>query len=173
MTAAPLDILATALDWAKAEMFSSAFFAAFGIAFLIVGYGFWQMGKTDVAKAFVIPLLIVGGLLVILGVGLMISNLMQISSFPDAYNADAKAFLAAEIARVERTIEGYNNALFKFIPIIIIVCAGLLLVVKSPLWQASMMCIIAMMAIILLVDMNANARLETYKTKLLQAEQSH
>ncbi|MGP6086327.1 hypothetical protein [Antarctobacter jejuensis] len=66
-----MDILKTATDWAKAEVFSSSFFILFGAAFLVASFGFWHMGKTDMAKAYVIPTLVAGGLLLILGGGLV------------------------------------------------------------------------------------------------------
>lgn len=172
MTTASADILETAMNWAKAEMFSSAFFAAIGIGFLLASFGFGQMGKTETAKAYVLPLLVVGGLLIIIGVGLVISNQMRLSGFAAAYEADAAGFVTMELARVEQTIDGYTNNVFRVIPVIIIVCAGLFLVMRTPVWQASSVAVIAMMAIILLIDTNATARLGDYKAKLLQAEQT-
>ena len=173
MTDAQIDILKTSMDWAKAEMLSSVFFALFGVAFLVASYCFWQLAKTDTAKAYVIPFMVVGVLLVILGVGLVIANQIRFSNFPIAYAADAQAFLNAEIARADKTINGYNNAVFKFIPLIIIICAAVLMFVKSPIWQASMVATIAMMAIILLVDTSANTRHQAFKAKLVQAEQAY
>ena len=171
MTGTQMDILKTAIDWTKAEMLSSAIFAMLGILFLLASYGFWQFGKTEVAKAYVIPLLVVGSLLFILGVGLVIPNALRLSNFPIAFNVDASAFIAAEIARVDKTINGYNNAIFIGIPIIIAICTALIIFLNSSIWHASAISVIAMMAIILLVDTNANARLETYKSKLIEAQQ--
>lgn len=169
MTATQIDILKTAVDWAKAEMFSSMFFAIVGLLFLLASFGFWQFGKTAMAKAYVIPLLVAGGLLVIIGVGLIISNQMRLSTFPDAFGTDAAAFVAAEIDRAERTIASYQNVVFKAIPIIIVICAALVLFLKPPVWQASLVVVIAMMAVIMLVDTNASTRLESYRDQLLLA----
>ena len=55
MTVTDIDILKTAIDWAKAEMFSAMFFTIFGLLFLIASVGFWHFGKTAMAKAYVIP----------------------------------------------------------------------------------------------------------------------
>ena len=172
MTDTQINILKAAMDWTKAEMLSSAFFAVFGLVFLAASYFFWQLGKTDTAKAYVIPFMVVGGLLIIIGVGLMISNQMRLSSFPLAFNADAKAFLASEIARAEKTVNGYNTVIFRVLPLIVITCAVLLMLMKSPVWQASMVAVITMMAVILIVDTNASARIADYKEKLVQAEES-
>ena len=118
MADAQIDILKTSIDWAKAEIFSSSFFALMGLLFILTSIGFWQLGKTGTAKAFIIPLLVAGGLLVVLGVGLIISNQL-----------------------------------------------------RTPIWQAGMISVIAMMAVILLVDTNANTRMQDYKDRLVQAEQ--
>lgn len=171
MTDTQINILKAAIDWTKAEMFSSAFFALFGIMFLLASFGFWQFSKTDMAKAFVIPLLVVGGLLFILGIGLLIPNQLRLSNFPTAFNADGAAFVASEIARVDKTMNGYDNAIFRIIPLIIAVSAVLIMILDHPVWRASLITVIAMMAVILLVDINANARLEGYKTHLLSAKQ--
>ena len=171
MTDTQIDLLKTALDWTKAEMFSSSFFALFGVIFLIASYGFWQFGKTDTAKAYVIPMLVVGGLLIILGVGLVISNQLRLSQFPIAFNADAAAFLASELERAEKTINGYQNAVYRFLPLIILICTIGLLFFKAPIWQASMIAVIAMMAVILLIDSNALARIEAYHAELQKIEQ--
>jgi hypothetical protein len=67
-----MDILKTATDWAKAEVFSIAFFILFGIGFVAAGIGFWQLGKTDLARAYIIPTLVAGALLLIIGFGLFL-----------------------------------------------------------------------------------------------------
>ena len=78
MTDNQIDILKVALDWTKAEMISSSFFALFGMLFVLASYYFWQFGKTETAKAYLIPLLVVAGLLLVLGIGLVISNQLRL-----------------------------------------------------------------------------------------------
>ena len=65
MADAQIDILKTSIDWAKAEIFSSSFFALMGLLFILTSIGFWQLGKTGTAKAFIIPLLVAGSLPVV------------------------------------------------------------------------------------------------------------
>lgn len=50
-----MDILKLATDWAKAEVFSTSFFIVFAVVFLIASLGFWQLGKTDLARAYIFP----------------------------------------------------------------------------------------------------------------------
>ena len=68
-----MDILKTAIEWAKAEVFSATFFILFGVMFVSATVGFWQLGKTDIAKAFVFPTLVAGVLLLTIGLGLFFS----------------------------------------------------------------------------------------------------
>ncbi|MEP0521926.1 MAG: hypothetical protein ABJO09_18180 [Hyphomicrobiales bacterium] len=166
-----MDILKTATEWAKAESFSSAFFVIFGLALLFISLGFWQMGKTDLAKAYVIPTLVAGTLLLILGIGLLIPNQMRLASFPEAYNIDASAFVSAELGRVNKTLRDYKIAVFLLFPMIIAACSILVLFFNAPIWRAGLITAIAMLVLIMIVDTNANARLEIYKAKLHEAMQ--
>ncbi|MEQ8714253.1 MAG: hypothetical protein RIC80_14625, partial [Cyclobacteriaceae bacterium] len=69
-----MEILKTAIEWAKAEVFSTRFFIYFAILFLAASVGFWQLGKTEIARAYIIPMLIAGALLLTIGLGLFFTN---------------------------------------------------------------------------------------------------
>ena len=75
-----MDSLKTAQDWAKAEMFSTSFFILFGLLFVAASIGFWQLGKTDIAKAYVIPLLVAGILVLVIGFGLFFNNKYRVTN---------------------------------------------------------------------------------------------
>ena len=162
-----MEILKAATDWAKAEVFSSAFFILFGVLFVLATIGFWQLGKTEVAKAFILPTLVAGILLLAVGLGLFFTNKSRLASFPTAYNTDASAFVQSEITRTEKTMAEYQNIVFKIIPLIIAVAALLIVFIDKPVWRAISITTIAMMAVILSVDINANARIEAYNKQLL------
>ena len=161
-----MDILKAATDWAKAELVSTPFFMLFGLAFLLASFGFWQLGKTDMARAYIIPTLVAGSLLMIIGLGLFFTNKSRIPQFEKAYKTDAPAFVVSEIERAEATLKEYNTIVFTAIPIIIIVCALVLLFVSTPIWRASMITTIAMLVAILLVDGTAHARIDGYNKQL-------
>ena len=74
----------------------------------------------------------------------------------------------SEMARADKTVSGYQKAVQIYLPAIIAICALALLVVKTPNWQASMVAIIAMMAVIMLVDTNASTRMDDYQDKLAE-----
>lgn len=161
-----MEILKTATDWAKAEVFSSTFFIIFGVVFVLTSIGFWQLGKTDMAKAYIIPTLVAGALLLTIGLGLVFTNKSRITQFETAYNSDASAFVESEIVRVERTLKEYQTIVFKAIPFIIAAAALLIVFVDKPMWRAAAITTIAMMVVILLVDSSANSRIETYHKQL-------
>ncbi len=162
-----MDILKTAQDWAKAEVFSSSFFIVFGVVFVALSIGFWQLGKTDLAKAYIIPTAVAGVLLLTIGTGLVYANLNRISSFSEDYNKDAPAFVQSEIERVDGTLKEYKTVVFTAIPLIIIVFALILFFVNAPTWRAISITTIAMLMIILFIDGTAHARIEDYKNQLL------
>tara|TARA_R110002111_G_scaffold115673_4_gene176717 strand:+ start:383 stop:895 length:513 start_codon:yes stop_codon:yes gene_type:complete len=165
-----MDILKTAIDWAKSEVFSTPFFILFGLVFIAASLGFWQLGKTDMAKAYIVPTMVAGALLLIIGLGLFFTNKSRIAQFEKAYKADVSAFVASEGKRAEATLKEYKNIVFTAVPLIIAVCAITLLFVNTPLWRASMITTIAMLVVILLIDGTAHARIDEYSKQLQQAE---
>ena len=165
-----MEILKIAIEWAKAEVFSTRFFILFAILFIIASIGFWQLGKTDIARAYIIPTLVAGILLMTICLGLFYTNKSRITQFEAAYNSDASAFVKSEIARAERTLNEYKTIVFKAILLIIAACALLILFINTPIWRASMITTIAMMVVILLVDGTAHARIDNYYKQLIEAE---
>ncbi|WP_292948600.1 hypothetical protein [Olleya sp. UBA1516] len=161
-----MDILKTATDWAKAELFSTPFFVVFGLLFLAASIGFWQLGKTDIARAYIIPTLVAGLLLTVIGLGLFFTNKSRISAFETAYNTNASAFVKSEIDRTESTLKEYQTIVFKAIPVIIIVAALLILLIRSPTWRAISITTIAMLIVILIIDGSAHARIKGYNNQL-------
>ena len=161
-----METLKIAQEWARAEVFSTRFFIIFAIVFLVASAGFWQLGKTELAKAYVIPLLVAGGLLITIGLGLFFTNKSRISQFEKAYQQDVAAFLTSEIARTESTLKEYT-VVFKVVPIIIAVAALIVIFLNTPTWRAIGITTIAMMIVILLVDGTAHARMEDYNKQLM------
>lgn len=164
-----MDILKASTDWARAELFSTLFFILFGVVFLAASLGFWQIGKTDLARAYIIPTLVTGVLLLIIGLGLFFTNLSRISSFAADYNQDASAFVQSEIVRADRTLNQYKTV-FKVVPLISVAAALLIIFINTPLWRAISVTTIALMIVILLVDGLAHARFEAYKEQLVLVE---
>ena len=165
-----MDILKVSTDWVKAELFSTPFFILFGVVFMTTSLGFWQLGKTDMARAYVIPTLVAGALLTIIGLGLFFTNKSRVTQFERDYHTDASAFVASELERAESTLQEYKNIVFTAVPIIIAACALVILLINTPLWRASMITTIATLVVILLIDGTARARIDAYYKQLLSAE---
>ena len=161
-----METVKLATEWAKAEVFSTRFFIFFAILFLIASIGFWQLGKTDIARAYIIPTLVAGLLLMTIGLGLFYTNKSRITQFEVAYNRDASAFVESEFVRIEKALNEYRTIVFKAIPFIIIGAALLIVFVDKPTWRASAITTIAMLVVILLVDGTAHDRIEAYKQQL-------
>jgi hypothetical protein len=166
-----MDILKASTDWAKAEVFSTQFFIIFGVLFVLAGIGFWQLGKTDIARAYIIPLLVAGALLMTIGLGLFFTNKARITQFQTSYSSDASAFLETERGRVEATLKEYKNVVFKAIPVIIAICSLIIILVDKPIWRASMITTIAMLVVILLIDGTAHDRIHAYGEQLELAKE--
>lgn len=160
-----MEPLKLATEWAKAEVFSTRFFIFFAIGFLITSIGFWQLGKTDLAKAYTIPTLVAGILLLIIGSGLNYTNIQRVRQFEKNFNTDASAFYQSEIERSENTLKEYS-VVFRVIPILIIIAALLMLFVNTPTWRAICITTIAMLIVILWVDGTAHSRIESYYKEL-------
>ena len=60
--------------------------------------------------------------------------------------------------------------MFTAIPIIIAICAIILIFVNAPIWRASMITTIAMLVVILLIDGTAHGRIDAYNEQLLLVE---
>ena len=165
-----MDIVKAATDWAKAEVFSTQFFILFGGVFIVASIAFWQLGKTEMAKAYIIPTLVAGVLLLIIGFGLFFTNKARLANFPAAYESDPTAFMESELVRAKRTLKEYRTIVFKAIPIIITTCVLLLVFLDKPIWRASLITTIAMLVVIFLIDSTAHARMKTYNQKLLSVE---
>lgn len=160
-----MDILKAAQDWAKAEMFSTTFFILFGLLFIAASIGFWQLGKTDMAKAYILPMLVAGIIVLTIGVGLFFNNKMRVTRFQEAYEKDASAFVQSEMERVDATLKEYKTV-FIVIPILIIAASLVIVFFHTPLWRAIGITTILMLGILMVVDSTAWDRLKEYKEKL-------
>ncbi|MDO6820146.1 hypothetical protein [Zobellia sp. 1_MG-2023] len=160
-----MDLLKLAIEWAKAEVFSTRFFIFFAIGFLIASAGFWQLGKTDLAKAYIIPTLVAGILLLIIGSGTNYANIKRVKQFEKDFNTDKTAFYKSEIERSESTIKQFV-VVFKVVPILIIIAALLILCNNTPTWRAISITTLSMLMVILLIDGNAQSRIENYHKAL-------
>ena len=166
------DVLTLALKWAEDEVFSSKFFILFGVLFVSGAIGFWKMGKSEIAKAFIHPLWVCGVLLMVVGIGLVYTNYKRMESFPKEHAASDSHFVNSEILRANKTVAEYERIVFTVIPLIIVAAALMLIFLNAPLWRALSISIIGMMVIILFIDSNAYLRMKSYQKELVTFQTS-
>lgn len=111
-----------------------------------------------------------GALLLVIGIGIFVSSQARVTSFAAAHAADAPAFIVSEIERADKVLAQYRIAVFRVIPLIVLACSALVVLLQGHAWRAGLITTIAMMAVIMVIDTNANARLEVYKNRLLAAK---
>ena len=131
-----MDLINLSTEWAKAEVFSTRFFMLFAILFFTASIGFWFFGKTDLAKAYVIPNLIAGLLIMTIGIGLFYTNKNRIKSFEIDFNNNPAVFFINESNRIEHTLKEYKNV-FIIIPIIMIAALLILLNMANIMYNAN------------------------------------
>ena len=119
-----MEILKLSTDWAKAEVFSARMITLLSFFFFLVAIGFWQLGRTAMAKAFVWPLLVAGVLMICIAAGLYSANKPRILSFETACKNDQGEFIQNEIARTAKSQNDLATIVFKVLPIITIVVAN-------------------------------------------------
>ena len=113
-----MDLLSLSTEWAESEVFSTRFFILFAILFFIASLGFWQLGKTDLAKAYIIPTSVAAILLLVVGFGLFFTNKSRIKQFNEDYNLNSISFYESEIKRTESTLkDSTSSCLLRFVTI--------------------------------------------------------
>ena len=160
-----MELLNLSTEWAESEVFSTRFFILFAIVFFIASLGFWQLGKTDLAKAYIIPTFVAAILLLIVGLGLFYTNKSRIKQFSEEYKSNSILFFESEIKRTESTLKEYK-VVFKVIPLLIIFAALLILFFDSNTIRAISLTTIAMLIVVLLIDGTAHSRIESYNKSL-------
>jgi ABC-2 type transport system permease protein len=160
------DIVKLSTDWAKAEVFSGKMVWFFSVLFLLAAIGFWYLGKTTMARAFVWPLLIAGIFLIAVGAGLFFTNSARVTGFEIAYHQNPKAFVQQEISRTDDS-EKQFKFVFSILSAIIIISA--LIIVASPgapNWKAICITLILTASFLMVVDSNTDARNTAYHSIL-------
>jgi ABC-2 type transport system permease protein len=167
-----VDILKLSTDWAKAEIFSAKMVGLYSLFIFLLAVGFWQLGKTVMARAFVIPLIVMAMLMLTVAAGLYLTNKPRIVRFQKEVNNDTDAFLQKEVQRTAKS-QAELGVVFKVLPAIIIVAALLIIFVPSLQWRAIGITIILLMASLMVVDSNTDARNTAYHRNLLKSKPDH
>src|SRR5258706_12521349 len=164
-----MEIIKLSTDWAKAEVFSAKMAGLLSLLVFLLALGFWQLGKTPMAKSLGWPLFVAGLLLVAVSAGLYFANKPRIAQFEAACKNDSKSFIQNEIVRTTKS--KHDLALvFKILPAIIIAAVLLIMFSQAPLWRAIGVTTILLMTLLMLIDSNTDARNTAYHQELLTAK---
>ena len=163
-----MDIVKPAIEWAKAEVFSAQFFILFGILFVLASIGFWQLGRSEIAKHYMYSTAVAGALLFVIGAGLVYANVARMHQFEGTHGSHVAALAQSETTRAQRTIAEYKMVVFKAIPLLIAAASLLIMALDNPMWRAISITTIAFLSVLLLVDSNASARMDAYYQQLTQ-----
>lgn len=161
-----MDVIKLSTDWAKAEILSARLMLLFSLLVFLLAVGFWQVGKTGMAKAFIIPLFVMGILIFSVGVGLYLANKPRVKQFPIDCLKNREAFINMELARTAKSQQDFS-LVFKVLPAIIIVAALLIIFIPANTWRASSVGIILLMGFLMLVDAQTEARNSAYHQALI------
>lgn len=154
-----------ALNWIDGELVAGGALVAFGL--LLVGCGglLWRFGDSAAARAMVVPLLLMGGLIAVLSAVGTLNNVRRIAEFREAYAVDPSAFVEQEVARVQGFMSWY---MYTFVCASILIVAGLaaFLIAGAPLWKAIGLALIVLGAAALHVDFFSKASATQYLANL-------
>lgn len=160
------DIVKLSTDWAKAEVISGKMVLLFSAIYIVTAIGFWYLGRTAMAKAFVWPFLVAGIFLIAVGAGLFFANQPRIARFEKEYHQNPETFVQQEI---QRTAESQKQLtlVFRILPAIIIIAAIVILSLPgSQNWRAIGITLIATAAFLMVVDSNTDSRNTIYHSQL-------
>ncbi|SRR5258708_31914190 len=160
-----MDIVKLSTDWAKAEVFSAKIVWLFSAVEIMAALGFWYLGRTAIARAFVWPLLLTGLFLIAVGAGLYFANKPRIERFEKEYHRNPDAFVEAEIQRTAGS-QRQLALVFKILPAIIIIAALVILLLPAFPWRAIAATTIITAAFLMIVDSNTEARNNAYHAHL-------
>ena len=111
--------------------------------------------------SFIWPVFIAGLLIAFVGTGLFFANKPRIDRFQQEYRLDPNAFVQSEMQRTAKS-KGELALVFRIIPVIIILSAGVILVVPGAVARAIAVTVILNTAFLMAVDSNTEARNNIY-----------
>lgn len=160
-----MELLKLSTDWAKAEVLSAKVVFLFSIIVLMAAFGFWFLGKTAMARAFIWPMLISGVFLIAVSAGLYRANKPRIEQFEQAFRKNSQEFVHQELLRTAQSQKELTT-IFKVLPILLIVAGIIILFFSSPVWRAVAISLGLLATFLMAVDSNTATRNSMYHEQL-------
>ncbi|MBP3774526.1 MAG: hypothetical protein ILA34_04155 [Bacteroidaceae bacterium] len=166
-----MEIINYSLEWARSEVFSAKAITVVGICVLLCAAGFYFWGKTSMARAYWLPMVISGAFLIIAAGGLYFANHPRICTFQEQYEANPTAFVASELERTAKSDHDLNLIVYYVLPIFVIVCGVLVVGFKDSTYvRAWLITLMALGAMLMVIDSNTKARNADYRAKLAEVQ---
>jgi hypothetical protein len=167
-----MDFLRHSVAWVRGEIFEMTLVAVAGTTLVALGIAFWRLGATPLAKAMLVPLVVIGLLFATIGVSGIVSNRQRIPAFEQAHHEDAMAFARAEKERVEGFQYMYRitNVLA---PICFALAVGLFWLTLNAYARAVGIALVLFGLFGLVIDGFSKERADLYYTKVMEAQAQH
>ncbi|BDG07595.1 hypothetical protein [Anaeromyxobacter paludicola] len=163
-----MDFVRHSVQWARGEILEMTLIAAAGLTVAVIGVAFGRLGSTPLAKAMLVPLVVLGLFFVAIGVSGYATNRTRIPAYEQAYREDPAAFVRAEQKRVEGFQYMYRitNVLA---PICFAVAAGLFWLTLDARARAAGIALVVFGLFGFIVDGFSKERAGIYHSAILEA----
>ncbi|OJY16225.1 MAG: hypothetical protein BGO98_40220 [Myxococcales bacterium 68-20] len=163
-----MDLVRHSINWARGEIFEMTLIAIAGVLVTVIGVAFWRFGATPMAKALLIPLMVLGLFFVSIGVSGYVANQRRIPAFEQAYRANPAAFARAEKTRVEGFQYMYTSTNV-VAPIGFALAVAIYWLSLDPRARAAGMALVLFGLFGLVIDGFSKERADIYYAKVLEA----
>lgn len=122
-------------NWINGEILEGVLVAIFGGVTITLGFLFWQLGKSPVAKSLLIPMMVCGLIYTGIGLSLYFSNKNLAEQYHKEYIENSQQFVVKEKERVENF--QYMYTISKVVAMITFIATIFIFwITKSSTWQA-------------------------------------
>ncbi len=153
------------VNWCRGEIFEGWAIVTAGFVLLAATLGFRKLGTTELAKAIVIPILVVTLLTLALGGYLVVQNKIRIPAFQEEYRQDPAAFQEKELKRVDGFVSFYKYT-FSAAAVIMIAAVGLFFLGRTPLLKSIALAMMVFSFLLFIVDHFSRERALEYRENI-------
>jgi hypothetical protein len=166
--AANVDLIRHSHTWVRGEIFEMVMITITGGLLGVAGLAFARFGATPLAKALLVPLLVLGLLFASIGISGYVSNKRRLSAFERDFRQNPIAFARAEKARVEGFQYLYTITLV-LAPISFGLASGLFWLTLAPRVRAAGIALVMFGLLGLVIDAFSKERADIYYAKVVAA----
>jgi len=163
-----MDFIRHSINWVRGEIFEMVTISIAGMVLTVGGFVFSKLGATPLAKAMLVPMVVIGLFFTTMGISGYTTNQWRLSSYEKAYNESASAFIAAEKKRVEGFQYMYTIT-YITAPVCFALAIGLFWFSLKPHARAAGIALVIFGLFALFIDAFSKERADIYYAKILKA----